>query len=79
MTSGGGVEALPAVAIAVIQVPMTVASAWTLAISGLDAHWVTTGPSDVAVEASIFGQVAIEDLAAEIAQVTRREPAGTLA
>ena len=47
-----------ALAIDAIQVPITVASAWTLAISGFAAHALTTGPSDVAVEASMFGQVA---------------------
>ena len=45
-------------AIDATQVPITVASAWTLAISGFAAHALTTGPSDVAVEASMFGQVA---------------------
>ena len=58
VTSGGGVDTLPAVAIVVIQVAIVVTSALTSAISALSAHWLTTGASAAAVEASMFGQVA---------------------
>ena len=58
VTSGGGVDTLPAVAIDVIQVAIVVTSALTSAISALSAHWLTTGASAAAVEESMLGQVA---------------------